>query len=56
MQEDKTPLRTATLNFACPNTSPFEYHDTFESMAAISCSEIFLVGGEDRYIDEEATI
>lgn len=21
------PLRVATLNFACPNTSPFEYHD-----------------------------
>ena len=25
--EEVRPIKVATLNFACPNTSPFEYHD-----------------------------
>lgn len=37
--QSSLPLRVATINFACPNTSPFEYHDGSDEL--IKLNEVF---------------
>lgn len=40
MRDQKTPVfRVATINFACPNSSPFEYHDG--SLEMVRLNSIF---------------
>jgi hypothetical protein len=36
MEEKPAQLRIATINFACPNSSPFEYHDGSSEMVRLN--------------------